>query len=371
MPRYRRSHRGEFQKPKNRSFKDSKQLIHFLATATDEEWQPFGDTANHFLTGKKKPSRRLKRTHLHTLATHKPFDLLQQVHDEFNSHHDPDRESLLGGGIVETIHTVGHEVAHLLGLDRLSDLLTGGPKENPRTRRSEVIAYLTDETYKKPSERRNETVGYTRVQKYDSEQFAVWEQASGEILVTVRGSKLNWDDISTDIGIMFGKTGQKSDPLDALLDQIEKDYPGKKYDIAGHSLATSYILTEFPEHRDNMDDVFLFNPASSPTQSTEILREQANRDAFYFINQGDIVSNGMYQQMERETLDNNVFTGPYIYAPWSAHSVTQWYSPDVNFSDSTTSGIGPQQPNYEAQESSFETAEFGQDTEQSREAGLS
>ena len=98
MPRYSRGRRGELQKPKNRSFTSSRQLIHFLATASDQEWQPFQDTAHHFLTEQKKPVRRLKKTHLHKLITTQPFDLLKQVHDEFNSHHDPDRESLLGGG---------------------------------------------------------------------------------------------------------------------------------------------------------------------------------------------------------------------------------------------------------------------------------
>ena len=368
MPRYRRSHRGELQKPKNRSFTSSRQLIHFLATASEEEWQPFRDTASHFLSGEKTPTRRLRRTHLHTLAGSKPFDLLQTVHDEFESHHDPDRESLLGGGLVETIHTVGSEVAHLLGLDQLGNLLTGGPQINPRTLRSERIAYLTDVTYDKPGKRPEESVGYIRVKKFDSDKFAVWEMKdTGELLVTVAGSKLNWTDISTDLGIMFGKTGQKSDKLDELLDQIEEEYPGKKYDISGHSLATAYILSEFPEHREHMDDVFLFNPASSPLQSVGFLKTQANSNAFFFLNQGDMVSSGMYQQMNHETLENNAFIGPYRYSPWAAHSLTQWYDPSVNASDS----LPPPGEDFDNQESSFETAEFGQDTPETQAAGLS
>ena len=367
MPRYSKNHRGELQKPKNRSFTSSRQLIHFLATASEDEWLPFQHTAADFLRGKKKPTRRLKRTHLHTLTTTKPFDLLRHVHDEFDSHHDPDRESLLGGGLVETIHTVGAEVSHLLGLDQLANLITGGPKINPRTLRSEIVAYLTDLTYDKPDKRPDETVGYTRVKKYDSEQFAVWEKSDGELLVTVRGSKLNFSDISADIGIAFGKTGQKSDALDKLLTQIEEDYPGKKYDISGHSLATTYILSEFSEHRDNMDDVFLWNPASSPLQNSEFLKTQANADAFFFINQGDMVSNGLYQQMTPETLDNNAFIGPYRYSPMAAHSLTQWFESDINLSDS----LPPPGPDWDNQETGFETAEFLRDTPETEAAGLS
>ena len=368
MPRYSKSHRGQIQKPKNRSFTSSRQLIHFLATASDDEWKPFQDTAGHFLRGKKTPTRRLKRTHLHTLTTTKPFDLLRHVHDEFDSHHDPDRESLLGGGLVETIHTVGTEVAHLLGLDQLAHLFTGGPKINPRTLRSEMIAYLTDLTYDKPSKRPDKTIGFTRLEKYDSAQFAVWQKDSdGELLVTVRGSKLNFSDVATDIGIAFGKTGQKSDALDQLLDQIEEDFPGEKYDISGHSLATAYILSEFGEHRDNMDDVFLWNPASSPLQNTEFLKTQANADAFFYINQGDMVSNGLYQQMTPETLDNNAFIGPYRYSPMAAHSLTQWFSSDINLSDS----LPPPGTDYDNQETSVDVAEFSRDTPETEAAGLS
>ena len=70
--------------------------------------------------------------------------------------------------------------------------------------------------------------------------------------------------------------------------------------------------------------------------------------------------------MDKDTLENNAFIGPYRYGPVAAHSLTQWYSDSVNEIDSL-----PKKPDYDNQQSSVETAEYSQDNEQSREARLS
>ena len=79
-----------------------------------------------------------------------------------------------------------------------------------------------------------------------------------------------------------------------------------------------------------------------------------------------MVSSGLYQQMGSDTLQNNLYLGPYRYGPMSAHSLTQWFADDINVSDD----LVPKR-HYDDEPTSFETAEFQQDTETSREQNLS
>ena len=369
MPRYTASKKGELQAKGNKSFTSPDELIHFLCSATDKEWKPFKQVAIDYLAGKHVPTRRLKKTKVHQVATLKPFDLVRHVHDEFDSHNGSE-ESQLGGGIAEVIHTAGSLVSHTLGLDRIGELFGLGPKKNPRTIQSQRVAYLTDLTYKKPKDRPAQTVGYTRIQKYDSDLVSVWEDSNGELLVCVRGSKINFDDIGKDLKILFGQAGQKSDPLDKLLDQIEKDYPNKKYDVGGHSLGTAFVLSEFEEHRDNMGSVYLYNAASSPLQNVETLQGYANSDAMFYINQGDMVSNAMYQQFDRDHLENNVFIGPYSYTPWGSHSLSQWYN-DRNIEYLENKANRSAEHDREDYERLEADAQLSTDTKESQTANLS
>ena len=153
MPRYLSSRDGEFQRYKRRSFATPDHLIHFLSSTTDDSWAPFKKIATEYATNKRTPPRRLKLSHVRQVATSHPRDLVSHVVEEFNSHVDPDRESLLGGGISDTLHTIGHEVGHLFGLDKLSDLIFGGPDVKERSRESEVAAYLVKQTYQPVNKR--------------------------------------------------------------------------------------------------------------------------------------------------------------------------------------------------------------------------
>ena len=100
----------------------------------------------------------------------------------------------------------------------------------------------------------------------------------------------------------------------------------KKYDISSHSLGSAYVMSEIENHRNRMDDLFFFTPASSPLQSNQVLDQYANlKNATYFVNDGDIVGDTLRQRMSKDTLENRVYTGEWKYAPWSAHSLSQWY----------------------------------------------
>ena len=346
-------------------------MLHFLHTATAEDWAPFKRIATEYATNKQTPSRRLKLSHVNEVATSDPRDLAKHVVDELNSHNDPERESLLGGGISDVIHTIGHTVAHGLGIDRLSDFIFGGPVQKERSHESEVAAFLVKQTYMDMKDRPVIGVdGYQRLAKYDSDFYSVWQKPDGELLVTIRGTK-DKQDVFADVKLLVGTKGGKLESLDPLLDRIERDFPGVKYSAAAHSLGTSYLLKEFPEHRDNMNEVYLYNVASSPAQSKAQLQNIANQNAQYYVNASDLVSAGAYQNMSRETLDN-VYLGDYKYSPLAAHSLTQWYNADeMTLAQSRQANEMNQETKEALPTISGETAQMRQDTQETREAGLS
>ena len=51
-------------------------------------------------------------------------------------------------------------------------------------------------------------------------------------------------------------------------------------------------------------------------------------NATYYVNDGDVVGDTLRQRMNKDTLENRVYSGEWKYAPWSAHSLSQWY-PDM------------------------------------------
>ena len=116
-----------------------------------------------------------------------------------------------------------------------------------------------------------------------------------------------------------------------------------------------------------MDDIFMFNPASSPFQDQGMLQEYGNDPGtIYFINQGDLVSNGLYQQIEPDTFNSQVTIGDYIYSPLGAHSLDQWFPDDVNQNDDVY-----KPPVYEGLEDLNPDATMFQDTPETQEANLS
>ena len=305
------------------------EMTHFVTKASDEDWNEFQKIAHSYLRGTRVPKRRLKKKALHKIITSKAHHILPELHHELQRHYDQED---VGGGIVETIDTIGMETGHLLGLDWLAQQLGITPQTNvPQTVHSELMAYLVDQTYTSLEDRPKKTVGYTRLEKYDNEHFGVYQNdKSGELMCVVRGTKLEGSDLVADAKILLGFQPESKD-LGTMLDQLEKDFPGVQYSIGGHSLGTMYIFSEFEEHRDNMSDIYFFNPASSPLQDKDMLSQYANDpDVQYFINQGDVVSHGLYQQMDDSTFDGQVSLGTYVYVLCIHHRYLLQYGGNIS-----------------------------------------
>ena len=115
--------------------------------------------------------------------------------------------------------------------------------------------------------------------------------------------------------------------LQNLLDTFDRD--GTVYDLAAHSLGTEYLINS--THK-NADSIYLFNAASSPVQSVDMLSERANNNDYtMFISPSDLVSNGLFQQMSNDSVNNN-YISRYKFSPLASHQLNQWYE-DIQDSD--------------------------------------
>ena len=164
--------------------------------------------------------------------------------------------------------------------------------------------------------------GLTRMPEYDSDRLSVWLQPNGkDVFVSVRGTKFTAHDIGSDLGILAGAK-MKNVELERVVSELVAQ--GLTIDIGGHSLATQYITNLPIELQEHIDEVYLFNPASSDFMDDNYLTEIANNDKYtYFINPSDIVSSAIWNKMNHDTVDNN-YVGKYRWSPLAAHSMDQW-----------------------------------------------
>jgi hypothetical protein len=332
-----------------------------LSTADEESFKPFRDKAHDYLSGVDTPPVRLQKRGLQRIATEHPRDLVPHAVSEFNSN------SALGGGIASGVAVIFDQISHLLGFDKLKDAVFGVDKKKTQSLESQFAAYLVDKTYADIDNRPDKVLNrFVRVPGYDTEHVSVWlNNDTGEYTVTVRGSKAQAGDIKEDIGILVGNTNPNSSELDGVLDKLEAANPNVKYDIACHSLGASFVNKEQNEHGKHWDDVYIFNPGSSPMQNDAYERDMANNEQYsYFVNHGDPISANLVQHMSHDTVQNNTVFGDYQYSPIGSHSITQWFPEAFDKQDDK-----PLQ--YDRQETSYEVAELEQDTKESRDANLS
>ena len=327
MPKYTKSRKGEMQRKKFKGFDSVAHMTQFLARCDKKTWHEYRKIAKDYLTGKKTPPRQLRKNVLRRILRNPPQRLVGHVEREHLKHRRNPKHSKLGGGLLEAVSTISHEAANLLGVPYLQDLLGKGPTRKPLTDKQQAFAAAIDDTYTSVGERKNKIGGMTRLPEYDSDRVSVWEQSNGEKFIAVHGTA-GMADVKEDAKLLAGKENNVDPEVEAWMDRF--DAAGEEYDIGGHSLATSFIYNALPEHGSHIDEIFLFNPASSPFQSKDYLKKHANVDEriTFFVNEGDMVSSGLYQQMDQNTLDNRVHVGDYRWSPLAAHGLGQWYDSD-------------------------------------------
>jgi hypothetical protein len=75
--------------------------------------------------------------------------------------------------------------------------------------------------------------------------------------------------------------------------------------------------------------------------------------------------------MNEDTLTNNVHFGGYQYGPISAHSIHNWYPETFKLEDAKLQIKANQPKTYEGLENLAPDSAMNQDTQETRDAGLS
>ena len=331
MPRYVRSKKGEMERKEFKGFSSVAQMNTFLARCDAKTWKTYTRLAKDYLDGRKTPPRKLRKAVLRKIIKYNPQKLLHHVNHEVFQHKRK-ANSKLGGGITEAVSSLTHEASNLLGLPKLWDFLGIGPNRKELGPREKEFAQAVDETYTDMSDRPDTIGSLTRLPEYDTDLISVWHQRDGEAFIAVRGTKLNLKNLSQDVALAGGREGTTNSEVENIMDRM--DASGVKYDVGAHSLGTSYVYNALKEHGKDIDEIFLFNPASSPFQSDKYLKGYNDDERIkFFVNEGDMVSSGIYQKLSKDTLENRTTIGPYRWSPLAAHSAAQWYDDEDKDTD--------------------------------------
>lgn len=326
MPKYVRSKKGEMQRASFKGFDSVAHMTQFLARCDAPTWKAYQKLAQDYLRHKKTPPHPLRKSVLRAITKHSSQKIVRHV--ELEHHHRRRTKKHLGGGIYEAVSTITNEAWNLAGLPYLMDSIGKGPTRKELSLKQKMFARAVDETYQKPDQRLDRIGTMTRLPEYDSGRISVWKQASGELFVAVHGTKLTLSDLRDDAHILAGYQNVTDPEVDAIVDRL--DAQPRKYDIGGHSLATAFIFNALPETGSNVDGIYLFNPASSPLQEKAYLKKMGEDPRInFFVNEGDMISSGLYQQLNKETLADRTYVGPFRWGPLSAHGLPQWYG-DMN-----------------------------------------
>ena len=355
MGRYLRG-RGKLQTKQWKGFKSPEHMLQAVARsrADDPHWEAVRRIAQDFLDGRKTPKYKLRRNDLLKVTHYPPHTLTKSLmHDLSRAR----RQKKKGAGIFDAIHALWDEAAHLVGADALWDALGMYTPTLSITDPQQEIAAALQQAYKPVGERRGVVGNMTRLASFDTDQLAVWQQENGEYLITVRGTKISsGSDLGNDAQILAG--GEvRSHELETLLQQLNME--GQKYNLAGHSLSTQFVVNSKMDGIAKADNYYLFNPASSPFQSGDYLRTEANDPAFtYFLSRGDVVSRGLYQKMTNETL-GRVVMGDWKWDPLSSHLLGQWVpdKPESPIEDEITKPAEDEKDDDEKEEAEEEEAE--------------
>ena len=316
MPRYKSSHvvPNTFE-----------QVCLVLAKVNDDEWA-------HFQTAAKKAlsdgglDAKIKPSSLKKIATSQPHELIRMIADEHREHHDIRSEGHLGGGLHHGIASIAKLVWNLLGGNSISKLFRKSKPKRALSKEQVNAARMISGSYQSD---RPESVGdWKRLPEFDSSYGSIWEN-NGKFFIAVRGTKPKFKDIFRDGKILIGNETQRDDKLDASIKRFVEEHPDAHFSAGGHSLGTELLMNYLNDSQgfDNVDDVYLFNPASSFTQSKDHIKENvSNPKVDLFLNTNDPVSAYYSQNLGAS---QNVWWAPFLYNPAAAHSLNQWTGGDT------------------------------------------
>ena len=208
------------------------------------------------------------------------------------------RGEKVGGGLADALHWTTQKVWQPLrgAWNYAANSYHYFTHDNTISDHTRFVAKAISETYNPEIETRQARLGdYQRIEKWSTDWVDVWKNdATNQILCTVRGSRDASDFLVDDVGILAG-TGPR-DLVSSELRDIFKEY-GDDYDIetAGHSLGGSLLALAL-SNNDHLDPVRInfFNPGTSPLPfARDAVNHYSSDDrAYYYMNAIDPVSFG-------------------------------------------------------------------------------
>jgi hypothetical protein len=325
MPEYLVSYENNLQNERSRIPATFGHMRQFLSYVPDQQWSYVQSVAQQSLEGKLTHSHKIKPSSWKKLATQSGFQNIKHLTQEYVGHNNPSSDVHMGGGIHEAIQTALQVVGGWLGGKRINEWFAGEKEIKQLSHYERDMAKLLQATYQKD---RPETMGgYTRMDDYDSEYGSIWRGPTGKYVLSVRGSALSWKDIFSDIKIAGGSGSQSDDALVETLRSFNTAHPDNKLSVAAHSLGTMLAYNGLEATKSNVDDLYLFNPASSPFQDKQIVRDVVENTSYntkYYLNTGDVVSNYFGQLMTPQEISSSVSYGRYAKSPLASHGLAQW-----------------------------------------------
>jgi hypothetical protein len=212
-----------------------------------------------------------------------------------------------------------------IGGKRLNSWFAGEKEVKPIKVDEKTMAMLIQATYQK--DRTEHLKNWTRIPELDSLYGSFWRNPAGKYVLSVRGTKLHWRDIFSDMKIAGGSQGQSDDSLIDSMKLFNKLHPGANLSVAAHSLGTQLAWNGMKaEKMEGVKDLYFFNPASSPFQDKSAVRDIVDSpyNTRLFLNTSDVVSNYFSQNMSPTEIDTTVSYGPFARNPLSAHGLSQW-----------------------------------------------
>ena len=319
-------------------FKNVHHMSSFLTRTSinDPHWRGFVRQAHRYLKGEDTPPTTLRRDALKRVTKRHPYQLGGDILLDY-IHQSEDGQT--GSGVAEVVNTIAHSLSNTLGLPELKEVLFGKAEHKKMTDQQILFAKALNSTYKKMTDRPRTIGNLERLSQFDTPRYSVWDEGgNGQLLVTIHGTEINHlKDITDDAKILLGRTNIEDESVTSLFKLL--DEKGLTFDVASHSLGSEFVMSAVKKHSKNVDEILLFNPASSGLQNKEILKERANNPQFsYFINQSDPVSHGIYQQMDKASIDRAVI-GDYKFSPLTAHSMSQWVEPSSDIGLKSESSV--------------------------------
>ncbi len=188
-------------------------------------------------------------------------------------------------------------------------------KKSDLSKRERYGIDFAKQSYTAPGDRVKKLHGYTLVDKYSSEKYAVYER-KGKYQVAVRGTvpghKLTEKsgDILQDMEILKGNGPQiQVNEAKALIQQIITDNPGAKGNIGlnSHSLGARINLELLHDNPENFSDSVSLAPGMSPLGSKEdqehmkaLVQDNTSKNKIIGI-ANDAVWSGAAKHMEGQT----------------------------------------------------------------------